>query len=44
MKALEGGISGSFSTFPTGFNMTSSDYFRNKFLKDKLYFSTEEVR
>ena len=94
MKALEGGISGSFSTFPTGFNMTSSaslsilqqpvitedclkrlikddlqkdrtprnldtfyfffsiyklwamknnDYFRNKFLKDKLYFSTEEV-
>jgi hypothetical protein len=27
MKALEGGISGSFSTFPTGFNMTSSASF-----------------
>jgi hypothetical protein len=29
MKALEGGISGSFSTFPTGFNMTSSASFSN---------------
>jgi hypothetical protein len=27
MKALEGGISGSFSTFPLGFNMTSSASF-----------------